>query len=412
MTQIVVLAGLAAGASLAKASGLTIYVPIVLGVLWVCYRDRLPLRHVLAYAAVGLAVFALVAGWWYTENWGLYGDPSASTMVAEVTGLRGDPVDVPGELRGLYYSFWGLFGWFNIPAPEIFYQYTALLLFAAAIGVMRQTRKILLRSFGDNFVIAAVLAVYAVTVIASWWRFNTLVLAGQGRLWFPLLSVLGCTVGWGLAVLLEGTTPFIRQAYPVVFLFPLVVAAVGFPFALLQPAYGVGRQVSATMWQPPKYAVPVPFREPWQENACIVLWVTPVAWDGVTSSVGFDVAWEARCQMTGYWSVFVHFSDIERETCEVGDTRHVLTQRDTMPDRGNTPFPAIKPGFVLNDHVVVPVLADLDRSREWHLQMGLYDAGGTFIRAFVVPEVGSTLLTNEMIFIGRCSPELVNLRLE
>jgi hypothetical protein len=66
----------------------------------------------------------------------LFDDPTAASQVAEATGLRSGAIDWIGELRGLYYSFWGMFGWFNVPAPESFYCWTALVLLVAVCGLI------------------------------------------------------------------------------------------------------------------------------------------------------------------------------------------------------------------------------------------------------------------------------------
>jgi hypothetical protein len=109
--------------------------------------------------------------------------------------------------------------------------------------------------------------------------------------------------------------------------------------------------------------------------------------------------------------VFLHFSDLERDVCQAGNTQHILSQYDSMPDGGKSPFPALRPGFVLADHVTVAIPLDLDWSRDWHLQLGLYDAAGTFIRAIMMPEAAVGLTESEVVSIGHCSPELVNIRL-
>lgn len=390
-------------AALAKASGLALYPVAMAGMLYVCWRDGVPLRRMAAYAALGLAAFVLIAGWWYADNWRQFGDPTASAQVALATAPRTGPVDWPGELRGLLYSFWGLFGWFNVLAPGILYTWAALLLALAALGGVWQMIRRPALPHRDDLVCAGLLALYVALVIGAWAQFNTQVQAGQGRLWFPLLGVIGCAVAWGLAAW--------RWLAPAL-LAPLGFAALILPHAIIAPAYAPTPPQPVEAWQPPLDAVAVPLREPWQDAPCLVLWVAPPVWPDGAESLTLDLAWEMRCAFSGYWSVFVHFSDLTQETCEAGDTRHILSQFDSMPDGGRTPFPAMRPGYVLADAARVAVPDGIDLEREWHLQVGLYDAGGTFMRAFVgVDDADAVALLSaesSRVTVGRCSPELVN----
>ena len=72
-------------------------------------------------AALGTALPALlIAGWWYWRNFTLYGDWTGVSHLVAINGLRAKPLDWDDfwlEFRGLRYSFWGLFGWFNICCP-------------------------------------------------------------------------------------------------------------------------------------------------------------------------------------------------------------------------------------------------------------------------------------------------------
>jgi hypothetical protein len=376
-----------------------------LGVTWAIGRDHDRDRRIFLCGVVLVAAFVVIAGWWYLRNLRLFDDPTAASQVAEATGLRSGAIDWIGELRGLYYSFWGMFGWFNVPAPESFYCWTALVLLVAVCGLIvvfvRYRRSIA----SDDWAIFGLLSFYGVLVIGAWAQFNTLTLAGQGRLCFPLLGALGCAVAYGL-------WSFRSRTAIVLLLAPLAVAAVSFPFTLIEPAYATTAQIRVDDWSPPNDAVNVLFREPWNDNACARLWITPPEWDIVTSQASVELAFEGLCDISGYWSVFLHFSDLQQETCITGDTSHIVSQVDTMPDGGHTPFPALKTGYVLEDRLTLAIPDGIDFNRDWHLQLGLYDAGGTFIRAFVTPEDGGESLNEaDWAFVGKCSPELVNLAL-
>ena len=390
--------------SLAKASGLMLYVPVVLAIVYTAYRDRWHLSRLAAYGVILAAAFLLIAAWWYWRNWQLYGDPTGVTLVAAATGLRSGQPDWISEMRGLFYSFWGLFGWFNIPAPQPFYNWAIVIVGLALIGSAIGMAKNRWKTGQDDRILLLILVVFAVAYIGQWVRFNNIVQAAQGRLWFPLIALVAC----GLVLGLDGfRLPWLK----LVMLIPLLMAAILFPVSLIRSAYQPSRQITRAAWNAPANLIGMPVRQPWEDTACLMMWVGPAKLDGDSTQAIVDVFWEGHCTVSGYWSVFLHFSDLERDVCQAGNTQHILSQYDSMPDGGKSPFPALRPGFVLADHVTVAIPLDLDWSRDWHLQLGLYDAAGTFIRAIMMPEAAVGLTESDVVSIGHCSPELVNIRL-
>ena len=97
--QIIFLGIIAAGASLTKTSGLTV-LPIFLVGIALSRESR---QSRLQAVAIMLILWALLAGWWYADNWLRHGDPFGTRLVAEATGARANEVDYVGELRGLYF---------------------------------------------------------------------------------------------------------------------------------------------------------------------------------------------------------------------------------------------------------------------------------------------------------------------
>ena len=391
-------------ASIAKASGLLLYVPITVAILYAGYRDHGSFRRLLNYGFVLLVTFLLISAWWYWQNWRQYGDPTGSSLIAAATGLRGAAPDWVSELRGLFYSYWGLFGWFNILAPQIFYNWTivivGLALIGSALGFMRRWSA----WPQDDRMLALIMTVFIATYTGQWVRFNNLVQAAQGRLWFPLICLIAC----GLTIGLDGYhLDWLKTAMIV----PLALASILFPVTLIRSAYHPSDQILRTEWVPPADVIGMPLRQPWEENVCITMWVGPAKLNPEATQAFVDVAWESTCNVSGYWSVFLHLSDLSRDLCEAGNTQHIVRQYDSMPDGGNTPFPALRPGFVLQDQLTLAIPSELDWSRPWHLQIGLYDAAGSFIRAIMLPDSMTAQVHSDVVTIGRCSPELVNIRL-
>ena len=189
-------------ASLAKASGLTLLPIGALAVLWMCWRERRALRHIIGYGVLGSTGWLAIAGWWYIGNWVTLGDAAATSQIALATGLRGGAiVDLAGELRGMAYSFWGLFGWFNVSPPDAYYIVPCVLVVAAVAGiavVWYTSRPTPRPTSGVQQRILLALSICYVTVfLAAWWQFHLQVNAAQGRLMFPLLpSDRACAGAW------------------------------------------------------------------------------------------------------------------------------------------------------------------------------------------------------------------------
>ena len=127
--HLVILGLLLGVALLAKLSSLALVGLAGLVILWLAWGSRGNGRarswRLLADAAFWTALPALlIAGWWYWRNWRLYGDWLAWNVWEANILLRVIPADwrmIAGELGSLERSFWGLFGWLNLPYPEWVY---------------------------------------------------------------------------------------------------------------------------------------------------------------------------------------------------------------------------------------------------------------------------------------------------
>lgn len=393
---VILLAALAAGASLAKTSGLALYPAVAAGMAWACYRDRVPGHRVILYALIGIAAWALIAGWWYAGNWQTLGSPVTNAQIAAVTGGRDAPLtqgDFVFEVQGILYSLWGVFGWFNITAPPVFYTFTMLILaVGAALALIRAVReRAALKARGGMI---ATLVIYSAVFIAAWFSFHLQVNAAQGRLFFPLFGVLMPLLAYGLA--------WMPRALMVALIGGLMLSALLLPPLVIAPEYQGTPPLADADFTPPPDTLAYRFREPWVDAPCVTLWTRPPALNADGDAFTVEFWWRADCVFSGYWSVFVHGVDLTRETCAAGDTSHILMQADTMPQRGALPLPAMTPNRVYHDAITVRLPRGVERPR--HVQVGLYDAAGTFMRAFVTASDGGQ--------IGRCAPETIVLEVQ
>lgn len=195
-----VLLGLAA---LSKLQGLGL-APLAGGVVlyigWQRHSWRLPLVALLAIALPAIAI----ASWWYARNFQLYGDWTGTSTLFTLSGQRAAPLDLASwwlEFRGVRYSFWGLFGWFNILLPDWVYWVLDTATLLGLIGALTAMLWVM-RSGSDErnqptqrvrWLLASWLVLSFVLMVLLMLRAT----ASQGRLLFPALGALSilCTLG-------------------------------------------------------------------------------------------------------------------------------------------------------------------------------------------------------------------------
>jgi hypothetical protein len=192
-------------AALSKLQGLGLLPVSGLVVLFLAWQRRdwkLPL-----WAALWAGVPALLlAGWWYWRNIALYGDWSGLGHLMAINGRRGDDLtlaDFWPEFRGLRYSFWGLFGWFNILLPAWFYTLADLLTLAGLAGLagaiaamVRGTPRPRLQD--PALRVSGLLLTWAGVTIALLIYWITQATGSQGRLVFPGIIAFGILLAMGL----------------------------------------------------------------------------------------------------------------------------------------------------------------------------------------------------------------------
>ncbi len=129
-----------------------------------------------------------VAGWWYLRNWQIYGDPTGLNAMLDIAGRRPEPFTfhrLQSEFQGFRLSYWGVFGGFDVIAPQPIYGFYDLLVLAGVAGwaawlVRRRGRW---RSPAAERLL--VLAVWVLLVLVALIRWTAQTYASQGRLAFP-----------------------------------------------------------------------------------------------------------------------------------------------------------------------------------------------------------------------------------
>ncbi len=325
--------GVALGlAALSKLSGLGLWGLAALVLVGLAWRRR-AWKAALGWGALVFGIAVALSGWWYLRNWLLYGDPTAFNVHLAVMGRRSGPV-VPWQLlrefEGLRWSFWAVFGWFNVLPPGWVHRLFDLLSLVAVAGLALT----LLRATSPLRLRLLVLLLWVGIMLVGLARWTVLTTATQGRLLFPALPATGVllAVGWhawvpeqharraslGLGALLTGVALFCL-------------------FGVIRPAYARPAPLSAAQ------LAALPNR---LDNAVFGARIALLGYDVRPTvlhpgdELTVTLYWRGVAPMSTDYSIFIHL---------VGEGEIILTQRDSYPGRGNAPTSTWTPGVAFRD---------------------------------------------------------------
>jgi 4-amino-4-deoxy-L-arabinose transferase-like glycosyltransferase len=235
--------GLALGlAFLSKNNALALLGFAGLGLALIAWRMGWPLRRWLTQLALSYSAFAGLALPYLAYNLTRYGrllvdrNPN-NPLLAAPTSVIGEGLLVslrdawlPALFVNTFRTFWGKFGWGNVPMAEWTYVAFAIFTVLGLLGCLISLR----RSASEVRTALALLAMLAISMMilplyrALFYQDPALM---PGRYLMPALTAYAGLLGFGWAYLITGTR--LRTALPVAMgLFALAV-----PFAYLQPRY-------------------------------------------------------------------------------------------------------------------------------------------------------------------------------
>ncbi|MCS7061645.1 MAG: glycosyltransferase family 39 protein [Anaerolineae bacterium] len=263
------------GAALTKSSALALVLaipPAVLASMWLRGRnERRPFSltaALLTLLRIGLPI-ALIAGWWYVRNQLLYNDFTGTTMMAQIAGPREQLptlVELLGEWDGFRKAYWGLFGAVNIPMHNWIYLALDAVWIMAALGLaltgLHRWRA--WRAGGLSAIhsrdIATLMCLAAFGIaLAALARWTSITLASQGRLLFPLITVISALTATGLVrfwvmasvpriarLLTHRLQPLQHGLAVAVWVLPIGLALLTMlaPFVYIRPAYALPTRLS------------------------------------------------------------------------------------------------------------------------------------------------------------------------
>lgn len=354
----IVLGSLLGLAVLSKLSALALLAIVGLAVLATAWRARR--WQVVLHGAlwVGLPVL-LIGAWWYVRNVQLYGDPLAWNMWQANILLRVAPATwqtIANELGSLEQSFWGLFGWLNVPYPAWVYALLrGLALILGAGLLMAGGRAWRSRVRPDwRWLAGGLLVLWLGLLGVSWLNFMRSAPAAQGRYFFPALAAIALLAALSLR---SWRSPHGLPILNGIAVGGLVTLSLLTPWLVIRPAYQPPPAVTVTDLQP----VQVDFGEQFTLRGMVATpdQVTP----GATAKI--TLTWQALQPGPTDYSVFVQLID---------DAGLVVAQADTMPGGGLLPTSQWQPGQQRTEayQVHIPDLAYAPNQAQWAI--GLYDA--------------------------------------
>ncbi len=357
---------------LAKFSGLLLW-PLAAGtLLWLAWRpvaqhtsQRRGLRWLALASLLVFGVALLICGWWWMRNQQLYGDLSGLSAHLEIMGTRrrlpSRPRAILAEFKGFRYSFWALFGWFNILAPKPFYWIMDGLVVLGVVGfalfLLRSFRR-LRRSAGVAIVmLAAWSAIVAVGVL----RWTMVTPASQGRLLYPALGAIALFLITGWA---EWVPRRLYLPVGVVTLVAWGACAILCATRVIVPAYALPERVRSL-----DELAPAPSELHVQYGDCceLVGHVSPEEPVRPGERVPLRLVWRALKTTGEDYSLFVH--------ALTADGR-LVGQLDTYHGGGMYPTSQWQQGEIIDDVAYVPISFEAEGPALVRFRVGLHEGTG------------------------------------
>jgi len=343
-------------APLSKLSGLALW-PFAASVLLALgVRRRVGLRDLLLGAGLLYGLAGLIAGWWFLRNLRLYGDPTGLNVMLEIFGRRTVTIgQLLSEGRGFMWSFWAVWGWFNITADPPVYMFLEIWLALAVAGVGMALGAAGRR--GEDRAFWAGSLAYTGLVFAGLVRWTSLTAASQGRLLFPAIGPIAAMLWTGWETFVLRMAPRYRRGLlwlPAVLWMAIAWIA---PVRYILPTYSGPAFLTAL----PAGArvVDATFAEHLRLLALQPGRATP------GGSLRLTLFWECLRPTPQPWSIFLH---------PVPTAQPVeIPQIDRHPYRGLFSTTDCPPGFRFADPYEIPVGRRSAAPTVVRLQIGLWD---------------------------------------
>ena len=353
---------------------------------------------------MGITTIAL-SGWWFVRNYLIFGDPTGFQEVTQLWGVR-TPADSWGlvwlELPNVWSSFWGRFGFGQIPMEDgVYYTLWIITLLSLGGAILWCGEKIMVwahhrrdpliwhkekNSFISLWIMFFTCATAVVVVIA----YMLVSPAGaMGRFLFPGLPAFAILLFWGLSRWLLT----LRQTFHVT-KERGTIARFGYLTAVTMFLFGV---VALNSYLAPAYAQPATWESRPSENTVAEATFTFATLDSYHinqttihpgDEIDITLYWDVQSQPPGDYFFFVHL---------INDLGEIVAQRDTHPVTGKFPASQWQTGDKFIDTITLPI-PETAHPTTANLTIGFYAPEGYRlpITTFAGEAIGDTYLLNEI----------------
>jgi len=325
-------------ATLAKLTGLGLFIPLGILALWQSWRT-LNIRPLLWAGVAGL-ILLVVDGWWFWRNWNLYGDPFATNLLPVLLGPRTTPFtweDIRFLMSFLWKAYWLDFspGGILFAEPPV-YAALGFLCLVGSIGlILALVRQKDLRPFFILLWGWFLIVLVGLMHLTS----QTAIFMGGGRLLFPAAITIGASLATGL------TEIFRRPIVPGILAALLGIYAAIAPAHYLHPTYP-RPTLTKHIKTPPMYELGAYFGDRQFELVGYDLEQTGLP---ERPALSITFYWHTLKETDRNFSVFIHL-----ETQEKGHPA-ILTQLDTYPGYGVYPNSVWRAGWIFVDRPSLPL---------------------------------------------------------
>ncbi len=324
-------------AALTKVSALMLLPATALALTLVAWRQR-DWRSWFVRGIILVLMIGLIAGWWYVRNWQLYGDLFGITRMAIMAGARPEGfglIDLTRERSSFWYAYWGVFGAFNVLAPQWFFWLITALVIAAAIGLaVRLARAIHQRELA-TWPTHLTLLTFIVLSMLGIIRWSLLTPASQGRLLFGGVAIIGLYLAIGVATITPQRWRFQMELGVSIALF---ACALIIPFISIAPSYRPPTPIANL----PDGAQPLDAR-----------------FDDAIHLLGYQIHRPAiyagePLEVTLYWQTDVPLTEnLDLSLNGFGYYNENVAKLDTWPGGGLLPTSFWQPGVIYPDHYLI-----------------------------------------------------------
>ncbi len=231
-------------AALSKLSGAVLLPVSALVVTISAWRQR-SWRAWLLRGATLVAIVLTLTGWWFARNLNLYGELFGINRMSIIAGPRPAGFHLANlwsERLGFWYSYWGVFGGFNILAPHWYLVLVSVLAGLAVVGLALLLGRGLTGRRRLDWSVHATLLLFLVLSLAGVVNWTLKTMASQGRLMFGGIAPISLYLALGLLAWVPVRWRRAAVAATAVF---LAAAAAFIAFTAITPSYRPPRPIAA-----------------------------------------------------------------------------------------------------------------------------------------------------------------------